>query len=375
MGLLKKMLFGLTLISGLQPLSSQIKISELVQPNKLATETENKLYFVDFWATWCGPCVPAKKYLGSLQKQFKKDFYVISISQESPELVRNYLKKRPTDLAIGIDFDKETFLKHEINSLPTGILFNAEGKVLWKGHPGNFNQADIIKHIAKSKARLSIDEFVKVEAYTMEEPKEVDITPEDDFELMGSSRSSGYLDVTEGREHTSYEGSLKSILAYLLKVSDEQIALSPSVSNSYFKLNIKHKSRKHKNLVKHVLKKLDLKLDSDLVSGEVLNLTLENPKFWDTDQIDWGIGNPKYLIDDAQIQADNVSFDDIQYRLANLLEMPVITEGNFTNSSHDWQVHYKYYKLMQTDLYDNYGIIAEKKELEYPVYSIQKKTP
>ena len=91
--------------------------------------------------------------------------------------------------------------------------------------------------------------------------------------------------------------------------------------------------------------------------------------------IDWGKDNPKFLIDDAQIQADNVSYDEIIYQLSNLTELPVFSDAPNTASFHDWQIHYKYFKLMQSDLLDNFGISTEKKKMEYPVYIIQKKTP
>ncbi|MBT8266345.1 MAG: TlpA family protein disulfide reductase [Bacteroidia bacterium] len=355
--------------------NSQIRISEEIQGSNLAKQEYNKLYFVDFWATWCAPCVHAKTYLTTIQKQIPNDFYVVSLTQETPETVKKFLVKRPSDLAIAIDYDKETFTKHNIRSLPEGILFNASGKILWKGHPADL-KADEIKHfIRQSSDRISVSSFIELKAYERSKKVNAIYEPEADFELMVSKRNSGILDVKKATDFTTYEGNLKSILAFLLSAGDNQIELGENVENKYYQLNIMHDSRKHRNLVKHILKKLKLKMDDSIRTGEVMVFSLEQPKFWDTDQIDWGIDNPKYLIDDSQIQADNVSFNEIKYRLANLLEMPVLVDDYNNMALHDWQIHYKYYELMQSDLLENFGIGSKKLKGEYSIYSIQKKAP
>ena len=123
------------------------------------------------------------------------------------------------------------------------------------------------------------------------------------------------------------------------------------------------------------MRELRIRYDFNNVQGEVLVLDSNNPNLWNTEQIEWGTDNPKYLIDDTQIQADNVTFKDIKYRLAFVLEMPVIGEIESGDTEHDWQVHYKYFQLMRSDLLDNYGINAEKKRSTYPVYVVEKKAP
>ena len=354
---------------------AQIKVSKRIQASNIATQESNTLYFVDFWATWCAPCINAKKYLSTLQNQFPADLYIVSLSQESPETVEKFLRKRPTDLAVAIDYDKETFRKHTIKSLPKGILFNAEGDILWEGHPADFMGSHIRRFIKKNDKKIAVDKFIQLKEYEKEKMTKTVYEPEEDFELMDSDRTSGMLEVNEFKDYTSYDGNLKSILAYLFKAYNEQVQLSEEVSDAYYKLHINHSSRKHKNLVKHILKKLRLKIENSSKTGEVMSLQIDNPKFWDTNQINWGIGNPKYLIDDAQIQADNVPFNDIKYRLSNLLQMPVIANNLEISTNHDWQIHYKYFQLMQSDLADNFGIRAKKLTTEYPVYIIQKKTP
>ena len=369
------MLIGMTLIF-CNTINAQLRISEEIKPSEIVTADAHKLYLIDFWATWCGPCISAKKYLGVLQKQFPEDLYIISITQETPEVVRKFLKKHETGLAIAIDYDKETFNKYGIRSLPNSILFSADGEILWKGHPSNLSQQDIRNYIRRSPNAVNRDAFVKLQAYKKVSTKvsEEDI-PERDIEISEINNGPEILEVDSFQDYTTYEGNLKSILAYLTGVSNHQMHLSPEVKNGFYRIVVKQGGRKAKNLVKHVMRELRIRYDHNNVQGEVLVLNSNNPNLWNTEQIEWGTDNPKYLIDDTQIQADNVTFEDIKYRLAFVLEMPVIGEIENKNTEHDWQVHYKYYQLMRSDLLDNYGINAEKKRGTYPVYVVEKKAP
>lgn len=354
---------------------AQIRVSEEIQASQIALQESNKLYLIDFWATWCGPCVHAKKYLTALQKQIPNDFYVVSLTEESPDVVKKFLKRKPSELAIAIDYDRETFKKFGIRSLPESKLFNGNGDLLWEGHPSNLSAADIKRFQSRHSIRMAVRDFIKLDAYKKEDQTKTIYEPEDDFEILESKRSSGILEVKVLDDYTSYEGHLRSILAFLLHTGDEQIQLDSKDENKFLKLNVMNDSRKNKNLVKHILKNLKMKMLSTSRNGEVIILKSETSKFWDTNQIDWGKDNPKFLIDDAQIQADNVSFEEIAYQLSNLIEIPVIAESSNNMTLHDWQIHYKYYQLMESDLLDNFGIAAEKKQMDYPVYIIQKKTP
>ncbi|NNK70712.1 MAG: TlpA family protein disulfide reductase [Flavobacteriaceae bacterium] len=357
-------------------MQAQIRISEEIQPSSLATSDDYKLYLIDFWATWCGPCVSAKKYLTVMQRQLKSDFYIVSLTQESPETVRKFLKKNPTELAIAIDYDKETFQRHKIKSLPQAVLYSSDGRKLWEGHPANLKVEDIRKFSRISTSPVSPADFIKLESYAKVSDFEKDVNlPDVDLEIRKSDQSREILSVTSKHGYTAYEGHLKSIMAFLLGASENQISMDSGLSNDFYVISVKNDARKNRQLLKHVLKQLKLRLSDNSTKGEVLYLEADGSKFWGTDQIDWGQNNPKYLIDDAQIQADNVTFDEIKYRLGYLLDMPVIAETLEDNNEHDWQLHYKYYELMKSDLMDNYGIKAEKRILSYPVYKIQKKAP
>ncbi|MBV7268450.1 TlpA family protein disulfide reductase [Winogradskyella luteola] len=352
----------------------QVNISEFIQESKIASPDNNKLFFVDFWATWCGPCITAKEHLGVLQKQFPNDFYVVSLSSENPLNVEKFLKRKPNDLAVAIDYNKETFKAHNVRVLPDGVLFNAKGKVLWQGGAPDLKAGTIAKFLRQEKSKTSLRSFFQV--IDIAEELSTEYIPTNALEIKPISDNNNELFVVDNSKYLKLSGSLKSIVGYLAKIYKNQIILEQGLDTN-FEVYFKKPFNANENLAYKLITEMNLGIERKSNKGEGISFTIDAPKFWDTNQIDWGKGNAKYLIGDSQIKADNVSLKDVSYQLAYVLDMPVIipddTELNLT--LHDWDFHYKFFQLMQSDLEDNYGIIAEKKVVTYAVYHIQKKAP
>lgn len=353
---------------------SQINVSEFIQESKIATSDNNKLYFVDFWATWCVPCITAKEHLKVLQNQFPNDFYVVSLSSENPLKVERFLSKKPNDLAVAIDYNKETFSKYNVRVLPDGVLFNAEGKVLWQGGAPDLKKETVSKFLRQQTKRSSVQSFFNIIAEIEENNEEY--KPSEDLEIKKLDHKLSDLALIDNVHYLKLNGPLNSIIGYLAKIYKNQIQLDEDLNASY-EIYFKKPFDTNENLAYKLVTSLGFEVNRTYDEGEGIRFTIEEPKFWDTNQIDWGKGNAKYLIGDSQIQGDNVSLRDIAYQLAYVLDMPVIlqndSELNF--ELHDWDFHYKFFQLMQTDLEDNYGIRAEKTTVTFPVYHIQKKAP
>ena len=85
------------------------------------TETQSNLYdytedviILDFWATWCGPCITSFPKMSALQEEFGKQLKVIAVTDESPERIEAFLKNRPQQFAMAIDNDTaiNSYFKH-----------------------------------------------------------------------------------------------------------------------------------------------------------------------------------------------------------------------------------------------------------------------
>jgi thiol-disulfide isomerase/thioredoxin len=353
---------------------SQVKVSEFLQESKIASPENNKLFFVDFWATWCVPCITAKEHLKVLQSQFPNDFYVVSLSNENPLKVEKFLKKKPNDLAVAIDYNSETFNDFNVKILPNGVLFNAQGQVLWQGGAPDLKANIVAKFLRQQKTKTSLKSFFKIIDVT--EETDTEYIPTETLEITPLSDDYQDLTVVDNDKYLKLTGKLKPIVGYLAKIYKNQIVLEKGLDTSY-EVYFKKPFNSNENLAFKLITEMELGVERKYNEGEGISFIVDTPKFWDTNQIDWGSNNAKYLVGDSQIKADNVSLKDVAYQLSYVLDIPVIVpdDAEITLSLHDWEFHYKFFQLMQADLEDNYGIKAEKKTISFPVYHIQKKAP
>lgn len=93
------------------------------------------LTIVDFWASWCKPCLNGMPYVDSLYLAFKdRGVGVIGVNVDAP---RNQSKVGPLVLTMGISypivFDPDQELMSDMNAsvLPTLIVLNSKGKVVY----------------------------------------------------------------------------------------------------------------------------------------------------------------------------------------------------------------------------------------------------
>ena len=376
MELYKKNLFGLLsfLVCFSINAQNQIKVSEFLQESKIATPDNNKLYFVDFWATWCGPCITAKEHLGVLQKQFPKDLYIVSMTKENPLTVERFLERKPAELAIAIDYNGETHKEFNVTAIPDGVLFNSKGKVLWRGGAPDLKANIVAKFLKQQTSNTSLSVFFEV--VTEEEDFNEEYIPKEALEIKPLSVEVEDLSVVDADNYLKLTGSLTRIVSYLAKIYKNQIVLDEGLDTNY-EIYFKKPFNENENLAVKLITEMKLGINRKYSEGEGISFVVTTPRFWGTDQIDWGKNNAKYLVGDSQIKADNVSLKDIAYQLSYVLDMPIIVpdDNEISLSLHDWDFHYKFFQLMQTDLEDNFGITAEKKTVSYPVYHIQKNTP
>ena len=101
------------------------------------TDFKGKVVYVDFWASWCGPCRQSLPILNTLREKYKAEgFEVIAINvDENTDDAKAFLKKYPVNYPIVSDPAAKTPELYKINGMPTAFLIGKDGKVKYK-HEG-----------------------------------------------------------------------------------------------------------------------------------------------------------------------------------------------------------------------------------------------
>ena len=102
-----------------------------------------KVYLVEFWATWCAPCVKSIPHLTKIQEKYKdRDVTVIGISSEDNlAKVKDFVSKlgKKMDYTVAVDVGRKVHAgymrAYGLRGIPAAFLVDQKGKVVWVGHP------------------------------------------------------------------------------------------------------------------------------------------------------------------------------------------------------------------------------------------------
>ena len=97
---------------------------------------KGRVVLVNFWATWCAPCVKEMPSLDKLQAKLGgDDFQVVAVNEDrgGAKIAGPFLKKLGTpNLAIFVDDKMQLMRALKVRGMPTSFLLNREGGVVGK---------------------------------------------------------------------------------------------------------------------------------------------------------------------------------------------------------------------------------------------------
>jgi len=99
-------------------------------------EWQGKVLVVNFWASWCPPCVEEMPTLDMLQKDFlQQNVLFVGIGIDSPSNIREFLNKTPVSYPIVIGGLEGSNLSKQLGNtsgaLPYTLIINSKGKAVY----------------------------------------------------------------------------------------------------------------------------------------------------------------------------------------------------------------------------------------------------
>jgi peroxiredoxin len=102
-------------------------------------DLNGKLFLVNFWATWCAPCIEEMPALQSLHAKFKdRGFQVVGIAvDDTEENVREVVQRYGITYPIIIDNKAQSKRQYQVKGFPESFLLDGEHRVMVVSDPAD----------------------------------------------------------------------------------------------------------------------------------------------------------------------------------------------------------------------------------------------
>jgi len=129
---------------------------------------KGKLYIIECWASWCGPCVAVIPHMNELHKKYAEQGLVLigmNVWEEGLEKTQAFVKKQGEGMTYRVAYSGEKGSKFEsawleasnTQGIPQAFVVK-DGKIIYSGHPGGLNEKTIEEML---KEGFNADEYAK----------------------------------------------------------------------------------------------------------------------------------------------------------------------------------------------------------------------
>lgn len=96
-----------------------------------------KLTYIDFWASWCGPCRQSFPWMNRMQAKYgPQGLRIVAVNLDAKSAdAQAFLKEVPSSVTLAFDPKGESARRVGVRAMPSSVLLGADGRVLMQ-HAG-----------------------------------------------------------------------------------------------------------------------------------------------------------------------------------------------------------------------------------------------
>ncbi len=164
--MMRNNLFVLLLLSAVSVFGQEIQVGEKVPAFQVELVDEDQSVFsfegaagkavlIDFWASWCSPCVAGMPHLEALQQKYEGRLQVISASEEKYERISRFQDKRPYQFLFARDTGSlRALFPYQV--IPHSVLIAPDGRLVAVTSPEHITDQVIEQVLAGQQINLPL---------------------------------------------------------------------------------------------------------------------------------------------------------------------------------------------------------------------------
>jgi thiol-disulfide isomerase/thioredoxin len=130
---------------------TEFSLPDLVGKQRNIKEWYGKVLVINFWATWCPPCLKEMPEFEAMQKEFSdKGLQFIGIALDDADPVKEFIASKKITYPILLGEDQGTKIAHDlgniVNTVPFTVIVDKKGLVV-KSHMGELSRKQLLEII------------------------------------------------------------------------------------------------------------------------------------------------------------------------------------------------------------------------------------
>lgn len=374
-------------------IAPQIKITNWLKNAPADKTLVNKFIVLEFWATWCKPCLEYVPHLNELQKKYKQDnLLFLSISDEKEARISKILEKINFETIVVNDTSKTTFenyksLQYNDVMRPTTILIDDQGKIKWVGYPklltekvlqsflqnkltfyNYFTSNQFKKDIDSNDNKLTLKDFKEKLLHEIENPSITEY-----LYVEKSSPDYGKSRIGDVNTKTQFGTQIKlnQIYAEVVNKPLNEIQIAEALMKENYNYYLINKTGNSGELEALLLQKLNLKKEVATKEIEGFELKLNNFSNLKS-KGEWDKKKYKFTEDDEvdQLTYTNYTITELLTDLNNRFSL-FLTNEIRNNEPYDFVINYSSTQTILSSLEKhNFELIPFKKSIA--IFKIDK---
>lgn len=92
-------------------------------------KARGKVVVINFWATWCPPCIAEMPSLEKLYNEYKDDVVILLVSNEKPSVISKFKEQNSYDFLVYASVSKQPKL-FDVSSIPRTFVIDKKGTIV-----------------------------------------------------------------------------------------------------------------------------------------------------------------------------------------------------------------------------------------------------